>query len=278
MTQQPSNLRWGELEDEDGEEDLTFLLPPKQVIGPDKNGIKKVIEYKIKEDGTKVKITTNIQVRKIVVNKRVVERRLWAKFGDAAPVNKGAGDRGVVDDSLTMVSTEEIVLERPRAPGSKTAGGEALGDGLGKGGEIKLCRTCGKKGDHWTAHCPNKDLAPQDPEPFTDHKRPTSGHGKYVPPNKNASGDMRRRNDDNSVRVSNLSEDTQEADLHELFRPFGPVTRAHVVRDKTTSVSRGFGFVEFVSRDDAQRAINKLDGYGYDNLILRVEWAPPKAK
>ncbi|CAN6559196.1 unnamed protein product [Malus baccata var. baccata] len=241
MTQQPSNLRWGELEDEDGEEDLTFLLPPKQVIGPDKNGIKKVIEYKIKEDGTKVKITTNIQVRKIVVNKRVVERRLWAKFVDAAPVNKGAGDRGVVDDSLR----------------SKTARGEALGDGLGKGGEIKLCRTCGKKGDHWTAHCPNKDLAPQDPEPFTDHKH---------------------EGDDNSVRVSNLSEDTQEADLHELFRPFGPVTRAHVVRDKTTSVSRGFGFVEFVSRDDAQRAINKLDGYGYDNLILRVEWAPPKAR
>ena len=117
MTQQPSKPRWGELEDEDGEEDLTFLLPPKQVIGPDKNGIKKVIEYKIKEDGTKVKITTNIQVRKIVVNKRVVERRSWAKFGDAVPLNKDAGGRGVVDDSLTTVSTEEIVLERPRAPG-----------------------------------------------------------------------------------------------------------------------------------------------------------------
>lgn len=87
MTQQPSKLRWGELEDEDGEEDLAFLLPPKQVIGPYKNGIKKVIEYKIKKDGTKVKvkITTNIQVRKIVVNKRVVDRRSWAKFGDAAP-------------------------------------------------------------------------------------------------------------------------------------------------------------------------------------------------
>lgn len=117
MTQQPSKLQWGELEDEDSEEDLTFLLPPKQVIGPDKNGIKKVIEYKIKEDGTKVKITTNIQVRKIVVNKRVVERRSWAKFGDALPLNKDAGDRGVVGDKLTMVSTEEIVLERPRAPG-----------------------------------------------------------------------------------------------------------------------------------------------------------------
>ena len=31
-------------------------------------------------------------------------------------------------------------------------------------------------------------------------------------------------------------------------------------------------------REDAQRAITKLDGYGYDNLILRVEWAQPRAE
>lgn len=107
----PSKLRWGELEEDDGE-DLDFLLPPRQVIGPDENGIKRVIEYKFDDDGHKVKITTTTRVRKLAkarLSKRAVERRNWAKFGDA--VHEDVGSR------LTMVSTEEILLERPRAPG-----------------------------------------------------------------------------------------------------------------------------------------------------------------
>jgi len=61
--------------------------------------------------------------------------------------------------------------------------------------------------------------------------------------------------------------------LKELFRQFGPITRVHLPKDKWTQASRGFAFINFVYRDDAQNAINKIDGYGYDNLILRVEWA-----
>ena len=109
-TAAPSKLRWGELED-DGE-DLDFLLPPKEVIGPDENGIKRVIEYKFNDDGSKVKITTTTRVRKLAkarLSRRAVEHRNWAKFGDAVREDVGA--------RLTMVSTEEILLERPRAPG-----------------------------------------------------------------------------------------------------------------------------------------------------------------
>lgn len=107
----PAKVRWGELEEDDGE-DFDFLLPPRQVIGPDENGVKKVIEYKFGEDGEKIKITTITRVRKLAkarLSKRAVERRNWAKFGDA--VHEDVGSR------LTMVSTEEILLERPRAPG-----------------------------------------------------------------------------------------------------------------------------------------------------------------
>ncbi|RZR77127.1 hypothetical protein BHM03_00002116 [Ensete ventricosum] len=104
-------LRWGELEDD--AEDLDFLLPPRVVVGPDENGVKKVIEYRFDDEGNKVRVTTTTRVRKLTrarLSKRALERRSWPKFGDA--VQEDAGAR------LTMVSTEEILLERPRAPGS----------------------------------------------------------------------------------------------------------------------------------------------------------------
>ncbi|CAA0834661.1 eukaryotic translation initiation factor 3G1 [Striga hermonthica] len=287
---QPSKMRWGELEEDDGE-DLDFLLPPKQVIGPDENGIKKVVEYKFNDEGNKVKITTTTGIRKLAnarLSKRAIERRSWPKFGDA--VHEDVGSR------LTMVSTEEILLERPRAPGTKQEEVKAAGDPLAqmtKGGAVLMvCRACGKKGDHWTSRCPYKDLA-QPTDTFTDKPAAEAGgtsagaggKGAYVPPSMRGGGggterggsDMRRRNEENSVRVTNLSEDTREPDLHELFRPFGAVSRVYVAIDQKTGMSRGFGFVNFVNREDAERAINKLNGYGYDNLILRVEWAAPRA-
>ncbi|XP_073146081.1 uncharacterized protein [Henckelia pumila] len=279
---QPSKLRWGELEEDDDGEDLDFLLPPKQVIGPDANGIKKLIEYKFNGDGNRVKITTTTRIRKLAnarLSKRAVERRSWRKFGDAT--------REDVGSRLTMVSTEEIVLERPRDEGTKPEEVKIINSD--QQGVLMVCRSCGKKGDHWTSRCPYKDLT-QESESFMD-KPPletistTPGPVKnaYVPPtmrgnNTERTGtDMRRRNEENSVRVTNLSEDTREPDLLELFRPFGAVSRVYVAVDQRTGTSRGFGFVNFVSREDAERAINKLNGYGYDNLILRVEWAAPRA-
>ncbi|KAI0511449.1 hypothetical protein KFK09_012079 [Dendrobium nobile] len=280
-----SKLRWGELDEDDAEE-MDFFLPPRIVIGPDENGLKKVIEYKFNDDGKKVKVTTTIQIRKLArarLSKRALERRTWAKFGDA--VHEDASSR------LTMVSTEEILLERPRAPGSKAEEPKSAGDPLAamvkSGASLMVCRTCGKKGDHWTAKCPYKDLAQPidstiDKPPTAETSTGAAGKTTYVPPGMRAGAadkggsEMRRRNDENSVRVTNLSEDTREPDLHELFRTFGPVSRVYVAVDQKTGVSRGFGFVNFVHREDAEKAINKLNGYGYDNLILRVEWATPR--
>ncbi|KAE8689599.1 myosin-11-like [Hibiscus syriacus] len=159
---------------------------------------------------------------------------------------------------------------------------------LSKGGAVLMvCRTCGKKGDHWTSKCPYKDLAAP-VETFVDKPEASeapvaasgSGKGAYVPPSmragaeRTALSDMRRRNDENSVRVTNLSEDTREPDLLELFRPFGAVTHVYVAMDQKTGASRGFGFVNFVNREDAQIAINKLNGYAqlveYKDINLGV--------
>ncbi|KAM7491999.1 hypothetical protein LguiA_034920 [Lonicera macranthoides] len=282
-----SKLRWGELDEDDGEY-LDFLPPPKQIIGPDENGIKKVIEYKFRDDGNKVWITTPTRVRKLTkarLGKWAIERRSWPKFGNA--VHEDVGSR------LTMVSTEEILLGRPRAPGSKPEESGVAGDSLaqiGKGGGavLMVCRTCGKKGDHWTSRCPYKDLAPQ-MEAFVD--KPTtldsvmassSTKGAYVPqawePGQRdlwglTCGEGMKR----TPCVSPIYQrTTREADLHELFRTFGPMSRVYVAIDQKTGVSRGFGFVNFMNKEDAERAIMKLNGYGYDNLILRVEWTTPR--
>ena len=78
-----------------------------------------------------------------------------------------------------------------------------------------------------------------------------------------------------AIRVSNLSESTQEADLQELFKPFGHIARIYLSKDKQTGQCKGFAFVHYYKKDDASKAIATLNGYGYDYLILNVEWAKP---
>ncbi|TVU28865.1 hypothetical protein EJB05_20401 [Eragrostis curvula] len=285
-TRHPQKMRWGELDDEDDDNGgLDYLLPPPVVIGPDDKGIKKVIEYRFDEEGNKVKVTTTKRVLKVArtrVTKGAIERRSWPKFGDA--VKEDAGSR------LTMVSTEVIRIEGPRAPGSKAE--DTSDDPLAKANNtLMVCRTCLKRGEHWTHQCPYKDLAAQsetfvEMPPTADDSKPSGDARKstYVNPflreggagRSGAADVMRRRNDENSVRVNNLSEDTTEADLRELFNVFGHVTRVYVAVDRQTGSSRGFGFVNFQHRQDAEQAIARLNGHGYDNLILRVEWANPR--
>lgn len=79
--------------------------------------------------------------------------------------------------------------------------------------------------------------------------------------------------DDFTVRVTNLPEEATETDLMELFKPFGKVNRIFLAKDKNTQVSRGFAFVNFQVKEDAQRAIWGVNDYGYNHLILKVEWA-----
>ncbi|MCO5592018.1 hypothetical protein L7F22_046012 [Adiantum nelumboides] len=62
----------------------------------------------------------------------------------------------------------------------------------------------------------------------------------------------------------------REQDLQELFRPFGFITRIYVAFDRETGLSKRFAFINFVNKEDAIRAINKLDGYGYNILMVMV--------
>lgn len=85
----------------------------------------------------------------------------------------------------------------------------------------------------------------------------------------------RSKDEANTIRVTNLPEEIQDQDLKELFQPFGRVIRIFLAKDKYTGQSKGFAFVSYEKREDAAKAIAAVNGYGYANLILNVEWAKP---
>ena len=87
---------------------------------------------------------------------------------------------------------------------------------------------------------------------------------------------FRPRDEHPTLRISSLSLDAEDDDLHALFAPFGKrgrLVRANVVRDHHTGVSRGLGFVSFEYKEDAERAMAKMNGFGYDYSILQVAWS-----
>lgn len=106
-----------------------------------------------------------------------------------------------------------------------------------------------------------------------------SSGGKYVPPSMRGPGGARTagagstREELPTLRVTNISEDTHEQDLRDLFGRFGRVTRVFIGRDRETGAGKGFAFVSFDDRAAAQKAMDKVHGMGYDNLILSVQWS-----
>ncbi|MFC1573136.1 RNA recognition motif domain-containing protein [Candidatus Eisenbacteria bacterium] len=76
--------------------------------------------------------------------------------------------------------------------------------------------------------------------------------------------------------VGNLPFEVTEDDLHELFTAHGAVTSANVITDRETGRARGFGFVEMEQADDAQKAIQSLDGQEFKGRNLKVNLAKPR--
>ncbi|KAG0225083.1 translation initiation factor eIF3 subunit g [Actinomortierella wolfii] len=269
----PKNASWADEVEYEGEDQVESWT--------DANGITTTIEYRINEDGKKVKVTRRTQKKLIHdrVNKAVAARKKWAKFG------KERGNKPGPDPATTTVG-ENIKLKL-------SSTGQVVQEVDEKHEEMKAqlanktisCRIC--KGDHFTSKCPYKDsLGVEDaaatgssaaeakaPEPETT--------GKYIAPHLrggNKPESVREKRDEQpTLRVTNLSEDVTEPDVYELFNRFGHISRVFLARDRETNVCKGFAFVSFTMREDAQRALEAIDGRGYDNLILHVEWAKSSA-
>jgi RNA recognition motif-containing protein len=76
--------------------------------------------------------------------------------------------------------------------------------------------------------------------------------------------------------VGNLSFKTTEDDLNELFSKAGTVESASVVTDRDSGFSRGFGFVEMSSDEEAKSAISQFNGTEIDGRALNVNEARPR--
>jgi len=286
--------------DEIEEGDTSTLPPSSEKI---KGDTKVVTDYSFNEEGKKVKTVRTYKVERKMVPKIVAERRSWHKFGMSQEDKPGPNPQ-------TTVVAEEIWMQfvANKEENEKEQESSAMSKLMeqGKRGVVK-CRIC--KEDHWTTQCPYKDtLGPLreslngpvdtgEPEagaggasnaPAAAAPGGSTAGGKYVPPSRRGggmsdaqariSGDTmpdRRREDTAAIRVSNLSENAQENDLQELFKPFGHIARIFLAKDKMSGQCKGFAFVNYYRKEDAAKAIATLNGFGYDHLILSVEWAKP---
>ena len=76
--------------------------------------------------------------------------------------------------------------------------------------------------------------------------------------------------------VGNLSFNTTTQDLETMFGESGTVQSTNIIEDRETGRSRGFGFVEMSSKDEAQNAISTLNGKEIDGRALTVNEAKPR--
>ena len=79
-----------------------------------------------------------------------------------------------------------------------------------------------------------------------------------------------------NIYVGNLAPNVQEADLDTLFSQHGKVESVKIIRDMYTKISKGFGFIEMLVKDEAQKALDVLNTFELKGNRLNVNEARPK--
>lgn len=76
--------------------------------------------------------------------------------------------------------------------------------------------------------------------------------------------------------VGKLSYDSTDDSLRALFAQYGTVESAQVIKDRDSGMSKGFAFVEMAKPEEAQAAINALDGKEFEGRVITVNVARPR--
>lgn len=298
-----STARWGTKwadADDESDSDAGGDANPKADGGArfetqaDENGIKLVIEYK-ESNGKTYKVTKRVKqtITTRWTNKAMTARKDMAKFGKVVtndPTEEAMHVKQMEEDVNVEFSRKTVTLAAKDDVEEKFFE-ESIG----------VCESLFKERKVWTDVNRDKqterDADPTGIRAQLDEKKiepiggasagPTPAEGnRYVPPSMRGKdgggkGDGKGGKDfqqqqEASLRITNLSEDAKEGDLQELFGQFGRLQRVYIAKDRETGYPRGFAFITYYNRVDAQKAIDKLHGHGYDNLILQVSFAKPK--
>eukprot|EP00397_Hematodinium_sp_SG-2012_P017963 GEMP01018382.1.p1 GENE.GEMP01018382.1~~GEMP01018382.1.p1 ORF type:complete len:297 (+),score=88.50 GEMP01018382.1:187-1077(+) len=292
--------RWGGKQWAD-EEDDDFPLPDKAHAAPtptrfcsqpDANGIMTVYEY-IQKDGLSYKVEKKVRTRDVYkkVNRAVIARQGLSKFGKELHVDQTAFPGG----AQTAVDAETDIDINPALKHKSIGDDEKFWEESIGISEQLLASSVKKK---WDANAirmgkvdeenlaaSNAPAAAQnaaaDQQAAQQMMQDAEKKGAYVPPSlrNKARTEADRAKEETTLRVTNLSEDVRDGDLQVLFLPFGRLQRVYLARyrdGEKEGQSKGFAFVTFQDRKDAEAAMKKLHGHGYDNLILQVNWAQPR--
>lgn len=257
-----SDAKWADI-DADEEYDIDNLNAQHFTgfeTGPDAQGIKTVTSYTKNRQGQTIKIVKRIKQIRIPrrVHKMAKQRALENSFNVEQSTESG----------ITMVSQDEIIIEQPVSRRLVNDTEDDL-DFIYAPNDINLTRATRELKQKFKSLREDSDSGYE-----MDEKE---GPSKYIPPSRKEGVD-RRGSDENTVRVTNLSEDVREKDLLELFSKVGRIQRAYLAKHKETQSSKGFAFITYTTKQEALNAINKLNRQGYDSLLLNVEWAKPPSK
>lgn len=239
----------------------------------DEDNYKTRITMGARADGRKVKITETI-----LVTTRTRPVRNIPKFGVCAGKAPGP-EPGVTflgeEISILKPETATKKIDEPVVPDAT----KLLNIACGKCGGEHFTSKCASDGANLRKIVPTKGkYVPPSQRPGAlpletpDVDEPKGTPGKYIPPTRSGAG----RELPPSVRVTNLPESITKEELMELVAPFGPVGRIAIPNDRRTGLPRGFAFINFHVQSDGDKAIQALNGIGYDHLILKLEWSKPR--
>ncbi|CAJ1329109.1 unnamed protein product [Effrenium voratum] len=252
----------------------------------DKDGIKTNVVY-VEKNGATYRVTKKIKetVTTKWTNQSIQSRKNLAKFG------KALTNTEEVEKTFCMKTLEDIQVESAKKIHVDLSQKDDAEEKFFEE-SLAITESLLREKKVWTDL--NKELkevgvGEEDKKETTDTPALATGApGKYVPPSlrgaqagdskgkgKGKGGDSGQQ--DATLRVFNLSDDVKEGDLQDLFGQCGRLQRVFLAKDMTTFQSKGFAFITYYNKEDAQRAIDRLNGHGYDNLIMKVEWAKPRA-